>query len=70
MILQSFAVCSPPSVFDSLPRPRANTETGDNHKRVLRRPSDLWGTHVFLGEVPRVKPHSQVDLSQTGGKAA
>lgn len=73
MTLHNSTVCSPPSVFHNLPRPTANTEIGEDHEGLTQTPSDAaapWGTHMFLGEVPRVKPHPQVDLSHTGGKAA
>lgn len=71
MTLHSSTVCSPPSVFHSLPRPTAaSTDTGDDDKEGLKHPrcsSSMGHTHA-PGEVLSQTPST--GASQTGGKAA
>lgn len=59
----------PPKVFHSLPRPTAYTEIGEDRNGARKHPQmqQLHGACV-LGEVPRLKRHSQVDLSQMGDR--
>lgn len=57
----------PPNVFLRLPRPTAHTETGERSDGARKHPQPVH-RHTSLGEVPRLRRRSQVDVCQTGGR--